>query len=70
MDIAPQLQTALDRSRADLASEAGRAARAQTSLGTRATDATMAALAQAAIFSEALLSAIHARMEEIKSVTK
>ncbi|MEO6836524.1 MAG: hypothetical protein ABI231_11560 [Candidatus Tumulicola sp.] len=45
--------------RANAGGEAGRAA-----------DAAMAQTAQAAIFSEALLNAEHARFEEIKAVTK
>ncbi len=36
----------------------------------RAADAAMAQTAQAAIFSEALLNAEHARLEEIKAVSK
>jgi len=70
MDVAPQLQAALAQSRGSLARDAALAARAQTSLGGPASDATMASLAQSAIFSEALMSAMHARLQEIKSVTK
>jgi hypothetical protein len=36
----------------------------------RASDGAMAQTAQAAIFTEALLAAVRARFEEIKSVTK
>ena len=36
----------------------------------RSTDAAMAQTAQAAIFSEALLNAIHARLAEVKVVTR
>jgi hypothetical protein len=36
----------------------------------RSADAAMAETAQAAIFTEALLAAEHARFEEIKAVTK
>ncbi|MDQ6931053.1 MAG: hypothetical protein M3126_10360 [Candidatus Eremiobacteraeota bacterium] len=70
MDVAPQLQSALSDARSSLAQNSARAALAQTNLGAPATDATMAGLAQAAIFSEALLSAMHARLAEIKAVTK
>jgi hypothetical protein len=38
--------------------------------GGRNADAAMAQTARAAIFDEALLSAMHARLEEVKSVTK
>jgi hypothetical protein len=36
----------------------------------RGADAAMAQAARAAIFDEALLGALHARLEEIKAVTK
>ena len=70
MEIAPQLQSALEATRASLAGDASRAARAETSAGSPANDATMASLAQSAIFSEALMAAMHSRLEEIKAVTK
>lgn len=43
--------------------------RAQTSLGGSRVDAAMAGAAQQAIFTEALLNAIHSRLAEIKGVT-
>lgn len=70
MDIAPQLQSALQDERGRLSVAASAAARAQTGLGGPPSDTKMASLAQSAIFSEALLSAMHARLEELKSVTK
>lgn len=70
MDVAPQLLTALSAARSSLAQDAGRASRAQTNLGAPAVDVTMAGLAQSAIFSEALLAAMHARLAEIKAVAK
>ena len=70
LDVASSLQRALGLADERLAQGAQQAARSQTSLGQPVTDATMASLAQGAIFSEALLSAMHARLEEIKSVTK
>lgn len=70
MDVAPQLQSALTNARSRLAGDADLAARARTSLGAPLSDSTMAALAQSAIFSEALMAAMHSRLEEIKSVTK
>lgn len=70
MDVAPQLQYALSEARSRLAGAAAQASRAQTSLGTPVSDRAMAALAESAIFSEALLSAMHARLAELKAVTK
>lgn len=70
MDVAPQLQSALGEARARLNSAAWAAARAQTALGGPVSDRAMATLAQSAIFSEALLAAMHARLAELKSVTK
>ncbi|MEO6913646.1 MAG: hypothetical protein ABI182_06460 [Candidatus Baltobacteraceae bacterium] len=69
-DVAPQLQTALDSAQARLGDAAGAAARAQTNLGAATTDLTMAQFAQRAIFTEALLSAMHARFAELKTVSK
>ena len=48
----------------------GAVARANAGVGGRSADAAMAQTAQAAIFDEALLSAVHARLAEIKAVTK
>lgn len=45
-------------------------ARANAGEGGRGADAAMAAAAQAAIFDEALLGALHARLEEVKAVSK
>ena len=70
MDVAPQLQSALSETRERLAQAAGNAARAGTPFGGPAREATMASLAQSAIFSEALMSAMHARLQELKAVTK
>lgn len=69
-DLAPQLASALQAANEQLGTSASKTARAETNLGERTSDRTMASLAQAAIFSEALLSAIRARLQEIKSVTK
>jgi hypothetical protein len=70
MDVAPQLRSALSEARSRLNAAASIAARAQTGLGGPVSDRAMATLAQSAIFSEAVLSAMHARLQEIKSVTK
>ena len=69
-DIAPQLAAALERGADQLRASAAIAARAETSLGGPTSNRTMASLAQAAIFSETLLNAIHARLQEIRLVTK
>jgi hypothetical protein len=45
-------------------------ARANAGAGGRTADAAMAQTARAAIFDEALLGAMHARLEELKAVTK
>lgn len=38
--------------------------------GARSADAAMAETARAAIFSEALMNAVHARLSEVKAVTR
>lgn len=68
-DVAESLNGALSQARDRLAQAASQTSRAQTPLGGTRTDAAMAGVAQCAIFSEALLNAIHARLAEIKSVT-
>jgi hypothetical protein len=68
-DVAASLNGALGEAREGLAQAAMQTARSQTSLGSARTDAAMAAVAQKAIFTEALLNAVHARLAEIKSVT-
>jgi hypothetical protein len=70
-DVGDSLRNALARARAGLgdAQEAVARANAGKEAG-RSADAAMAQTAAAAIFSEALLSAEHARFEEIKAVTK
>jgi len=69
-DVAASLSSALDRARGALAGAASMTARSQTSLGTSRPDAAMAATAEKAIFTEALLNAMHARLAELKSVTR
>lgn len=70
MDVAPQLRSALGQAGQRLNEAASAAARAQTPLGRPVGDGAMVRLADSAIFSEALLGALHARLEELKSVTK
>lgn len=69
-DIAPQLQAALSQSQWQIAGSAGQTARSQTNLGKPNSELTMAGFASQALFTEALLSALHARLAEIKAVTK
>ncbi|MGA8533584.1 MAG: hypothetical protein WB615_05705 [Candidatus Tumulicola sp.] len=70
-DVGDSLRSALESARERLHEAQAAVARANAG-GTagRAADAAMAQTAQAAIFSEALLSAEHARFQEIKAVTK
>lgn len=44
-------------------------ARTQTQPGSPRSDRVLAAAAERAVFTEALLNAVHARLSEIKSVT-
>jgi hypothetical protein len=70
-DVGESLRGALTRASDGLA--AAQAAVAGANAGAepaRAADAAMAQTARAAIFTEALLEAQHARLAEIKSVTK
>jgi hypothetical protein len=68
-DVAGSLMDALTVARDGLANAASRTARAQTSLGGSRPDAAMSEVAERAVFTEALLSAMHSRLAEIKSVT-
>ncbi len=67
-DVAAPLMNALSQSRDALGSAASATARAQTPYGPSRSDAAMAGVAEKAIFQEALLSAMHARLAEIKNV--
>jgi hypothetical protein len=70
-DVADTLQGALQRARVQLHDAQERVAAANAGgLAGRSADAAMASTAQAAIFTEALLSAEHSRLEEIKAVTR
>lgn len=70
-DVGDTLQAALGRAHVELRDAQSQVAVANTG-GTsgRSADAAMARTAQAAIFTEALLSAQHARLEEIKTVAR
>ncbi|HEY8315111.1 MAG TPA: hypothetical protein VIG51_13200 [Candidatus Baltobacteraceae bacterium] len=69
-DVSASLAGALTASQHRLSDAAAATARAQTTLGSAHIDGAMAGIAQCAIFTEALLAATHARLEEIKTVTK
>lgn len=68
-DVAAPLINALTQSRDGLQDAASQTARSQTPYGSSRSDAAMAGVAEHAIFQEALLNAMHARLAEIKSVT-
>jgi hypothetical protein len=70
-DVGDSLRNGLARARTRLEDAQEAVTRANAGKeGGRSADAAMAQTAAAAIFSEALLSAEHARFEEIKAVTK
>jgi hypothetical protein len=70
-DVGDSLREALHDARSRLYDAQLAVARANSGGATgRSADSAMAQAAQAAIFTEALLSAEHARFEEIKAVTK
>jgi hypothetical protein len=69
-DVADSLRSGLQIAAERLAQAQASVARASTGEGGRTADAAMAQTAQAAIFDEALLGAMHARLEEVKAVTK
>lgn len=69
-DVAGSLQAAITRAAAKLSSAANDAARSETTSDTRTRDAVMARVAEQAIFTEALLGALRARLQEIKSAAK
>ena len=69
-DVADSLRGGLQTAAERLAQAQRTVARANAGEGGRAADAAMAQTAQAAIFDEALLGAMHARLEELKTVTK
>jgi hypothetical protein len=68
-DIAASLRPALSEAQRQLGEASAAVARANAG-GAGATDRAMAQTAQAALFQQALLSAMHARIAEVKAVTK
>lgn len=69
-DVDASLVRAMNAARERLAATAAHAARAQTALGAPSADGEMAEVARGAIFEEALLNAVHARLAELKAVSK
>lgn len=69
-DVAGSLQPAITRAAEKLSAAANDAARAETAGDRRTRDSVMARVAEQAIFTEALLGAMRARLQEMKSVTK
>jgi hypothetical protein len=69
-DVADSLRGGLQIAAERLAQAQAAVARANAGDGGRTADAAMAQTAQAAIFDEALVGAMHARLEEVKAVTK
>ncbi len=70
-DVGDTLRDGLDEARSKLRDAQRALARANSGDATgRAADGAMAQTAQAALFTEALLSAEHARLAEIKTVVK
>ena len=65
-DVAQSLGGALTAAASRLGEAAAGTSRAATPYGSARSDAPMASVAQNAIFTEALLNAIHARLAEIK----
>lgn len=69
-DVGESLRPGLDRARSALHAAQSAIAEANSGGGGRSAGAALAATAEAATFAEALLAAEHARLEEIKMVTR
>ncbi len=69
-DVAESLQGGLDRAQRSLRQSQASVAAANAGRNGRAADAAMAQTARAALFSEALLAAMHARLSEIAAAAK
>lgn len=69
-DISESLKSGLASAQERLGDAERHVASANAGADDRSADAAMAETARAAIFNEALLNAIHARLAELKSVTK
>ena len=69
-DVAESLRSGLESAARRMRDAQGAVAQANAGRSGRSTDAAMAQSAKAAVFQEALLSAMHERLSEIKAVTK
>jgi len=69
-DVAESLRGGLHAASQRLMQAQATVARANAGEGGRTVDAAMAQTAQAAIFDEALLGALHARLEEVKTAAR
>jgi hypothetical protein len=69
-DVAGPLLNALNSARDELGAAATSTARARTPYGGSRSDAAMAGVAERAIFTEALMNALHARLAEVKGATR
>lgn len=67
-DVGSSLAGALADNAQKISQASSQTARAGTALGESGSENAMAAIANAAVFSEALMNAVHARLAEIKSV--
>jgi hypothetical protein len=66
-DVGLSLAAALQSAGQQIAQASSTTARAGTPLGEPGSETAMAAIARTAVFSEALLNAVHARLAEIKT---
>ncbi|MDQ2864655.1 MAG: hypothetical protein M3R51_00355 [Candidatus Eremiobacteraeota bacterium] len=69
-DVSDSLRCGLAAAQERLAQAQSSLADANTGPGGRSLDAAMSATARAAIFNEALLGAVHARLAELKTVSR
>jgi len=69
-DVTASLKSGLASAQQRLSQAERWVTRANAGAADRSADAAMAQTARAAIFKEALLGAVHARLAELKSVTK
>lgn len=69
-DVAQSLEPGLRTAQSQLRAAQMNVAAANAGKHTRSADRAMAQTAQAAIFNEALLNAVHARLEEFKTVAR
>jgi hypothetical protein len=69
-DVGESLMTALQSGGARLGGAASATARSQTPYGSSRSDAFMAQSVREAIFTEALLNAVHSRLAELKVASR